>query len=146
MNPFQAPAVGRFRRQVTSILVAMSLSVGMIAANPTPGYAASTVQARFSLNGYYPDPAKFERSEIWGLNANFFLWVEGYGWYYIGSMELSPVGWVGLTVPPGLQNSFIGVQVNDREGAAYFTSGMVIFPPGVGTSIQYARVSCFGCQ
>lgn len=141
MNPFHASTVGRIRRQITSILVAMSLSVGMVVANPTAGQAASMVQARFWLNGYAPDtPGVIE-----GLNANFFIWVEGQGWHYFGSMTLSRFGWTGITVPPQAQRSYFGIQVSDRKGAAAYSSGMVVFPPGGQRSIQYQRVNCYGC-
>ena len=79
------PRPGRRRRQITSVLLALSLSVGMIVATPTPAYAATSVRGCFVLSGVgYP-------SDLWDMPVEVYAHT-GTQLIRIGQSTLGPNG------------------------------------------------------
>jgi len=97
MNAVKAPTVrGRFRRQVTSVMLVLSLSMGAIVATPTPAHAASSsyVVAQFQMNGGFAVPSCFCGSDVASAWVEWQLWT-GSSWYPLGYYRLIEVGSFG---------------------------------------------------
>ena len=139
-NTHSASAVPvRFRRQVTSLLLVLSLSIGTIVAIPTPAHAASYVQGNFSMNGFFPTPGCFCQSDIAGATVKLMYSFDGSSWYPGGSATLNALGRYGFSVNPGFQNAYIAMRVDHPAG--YFLSPWLFFFPGAETSVQRAMVT-----
>ena len=130
MNAVKAPKVqGRFRRQVTSVMLVLSLSMGAILATPTPAHAAgSYVLAQFSMSGNFPVLPCTCISDVGGANVNVYYSLDGRTWNYLASGPVNTVGTFGFNAP-GLEHWYFAMQVNHQMASAHFISPWVYFYP-----------------
>ncbi|HVQ40844.1 MAG TPA: hypothetical protein VMS54_01495, partial [Vicinamibacterales bacterium] len=94
MNAVKASTVqSRFRRQVTSVMLVLSLSLGAIVATPTPAHAAgSHIGVQFSMNGYFPAPYSFGVSDMADETAQVWLSFDGRSWFFHTYFKLNQLG------------------------------------------------------
>ena len=132
MNALNTTTVRRrFRRQVTSFMLVLSLSMGVIAATPTPAHAAgSYVVAQFQMTGRFAIPSCFCGSDVASAWAELQLWT-GSTWYPLGYYQLNEVGSFGWNTS--------GYYFRIRVNHTHLMSPWVIFGPGYPT-FQQTRV------
>ena len=132
MNAVKAPTVrGRLRRQVTSAMLVLSLSMGAIVATPTPTHAVgSYVLAQFSINGRFPVPSCFCGSDVAGATVKVMYSLDGRVWNFLGYgyYRLNEVGSFGFNAP-GMEHWYFAMMVDEQIGSARFMSPWVIFYP-----------------
>ena len=117
MNALKASAVrDRFRRQVTSVMLVLSLSVGAIVVTPTPAHAATSVFGCFrysGLNAGIP-PA--------GTPVYLTFW-NGYAWqntgYYL-PMDRNGCVWMPTNL---YANLWLRLYVNTGGALGTWTTG-----------------------
>ena len=131
MNAVKALTVRpRFRRQITSIMLVLSLSMGAIVATPTSAHAASfTVVGAFQMTGNFPSAGCFCSSDVAGANVEVMVWSGTY-WYPAGNYTLNNLGRLALNT-----TGYVAMRVNHGR----LMSGWLIFGPGYLT-FQQARV------
>ena len=80
------------RRKITSTLLALSLSVGMIVGTATPAHAATSVKGCFVYQG--------GGSGLWGMPVALWATWDGITWYSVGGVrttQLDGTAWVTCT-------------------------------------------------
>ena len=133
MNAFNASAVrGRFRRQVTSVMLVLSLSMGAILATPASAHAASStyVLAQFQMSGPFATCTGCY-SDVGGAWAEWQMWT-GSSWHSLGFYQLNVNGtWGWYTT-----GSYFRIRVSHTG----MWSKWLTFGPGYPT-YQQARVN-----
>lgn len=120
---------GRCRRQITSAMLMLVLTIGAIVANPMPAHAAgSFFGAQFSMSGFFPTPSCFCGSDVAGATAKVWWSLDGYSWYYVGAFTLNEAGRVGFDFP-GLEYLHFAIMVDHQMASAWFMSPVVYFQP-----------------
>lgn len=65
------------------------------------GYAAAFFYSAIALVGYMMQDERTTRDEMWAAGATFMLFVEAYGWVFMGIQLLRPDAFVLAGVPAG---------------------------------------------
>ena len=130
MNALNTTTVRRrFRRQVTSFMLVLSLSMGAIVATPTPAHAAgSYVLAQFSISGRFPVLPCACMSDVAGATVEVWYSLDGRSWNLLLTSQVNTVGTFGLNAP-GAENWYFAMRVNHLEPTARFVSDWAIFYP-----------------
>jgi hypothetical protein len=127
------------RKKFTSLLVAASLSLGMIAATPTPAHAASQVSGCFR---HY----RGGTGNLVGVTVQLQA-ATVYGWVAAASTTLGPTGCVTWNIAPDLQGYHLRIVANHRVSGMYFygSSGITAGPGYGPVPLGTANVYCNGC-
>ena len=126
------------RKKFTSLLVAASLSVGMIAATATPAHAASQISGCFR---HYRGLGNIEGVTVELQAATI------YGWVAIERTTLGSKGCVSWPIARGIQVYHLRIVANHRVSGMYFygSSGITAGPGYGPVSVGTANVYCNGC-
>ena len=128
-----SPRPGRLRRKITSGLLVLSLSLGMIVATATPAHAATTVTGCFAYT-----------------NGTSMADMPVTLWYYLGGqyipVDLKYLGakgcftWYGVN--PG---AIVWMTMYTRQGGGLYQGSTNLALPGTGAvNLGTARVTCTG--
>jgi hypothetical protein len=149
MNAFNAsPVRGRFRRQVTSAMLVLSLSIGGIVATPTPAHAATSVYGCFRYEG------QGSGTPPQGTPVYLVFW-NGSNWQHTGfSLPMNQYGCVWM--PTGIwAYSFVALYVNTggtlysfQGGGSFSGFSQIWVGPGTDANVNLGtgvlKYSCAG--
>jgi hypothetical protein len=130
--------LGRLRRRLTSVLLAVSLTVGTIAISATPAEAAGYVAGCFVSN----KPGLRITGVVVQLQA-----YSGGTWVTFATTSLPPSQCVGWTIHPNSRGLYLRMSVNYQANGAYWfgVSPLMALPGDQAVSLDVGVVTCYGC-